>query len=162
MELIDCVVSENCQNICKACNDCEYYSHYWPIKTGNRKHWSPRQKEEADRKKQEKKEKKNSDASKRGKAAKRKGYRTEKKIADILGGERVPLSGALRGKYSNDVQAHGWQFEVKARKDGWKEIRRWVHDKVENPDAVVLVPDREEPLVVMTLTMFKNYMKERY
>jgi hypothetical protein len=59
--------------------------------------------------------------SQRGKASKRKGYRKEKEVAHDLGGERVPLSGALGGKLSGDVEdALGRTVEVKSRKDGFK------------------------------------------
>ncbi len=91
------------------------------------------------------KEKKQSEASKRGKASRRKGQRVERDFAKLTGGARVPLSGALRGTLSNDVnlppELGGLSVEVKARRDGWKELRRWLEDEVEKPDAVVLKPD---------------------
>ncbi len=62
-------------------------------------------------------------ASQRGKAAKRKGYRAERQVAADLGGERVPLSGALGGQLSGDVvDKLGMTVEVKQRADGFKAL----------------------------------------
>lgn len=159
MELIDCKVSENCSNICTVlCNECNDYENYYPIKPSI---LSPRQIRVRAEKKEAKKLLKNSEASKRGKRSKRKGYRTEKKVAQILGGDRVPLSGALGGKLSNDVivpmtDGNDLKVEVKARADSWKELRRWLDDEREKPDCVVLVPDREEPIICFRVEKFKQ------
>lgn len=92
-----------------------------------------------------------SDAAKRGRANRRKGQRVERNFAKLTGGTRVPLSGALRGELSNDVALpNGLKVEVKARKDGWRELYRWVLDEVEKPDAVVLKADNRPWLVVQT------------
>jgi len=156
----DCEVRENCKNFLQAgdkCWCCESYNLYLPE---DKRILSPRQVRLREERKADKKRKKQSEASRRGKRAKRKGYRAEKKVAQMLDGERVPLSGALGGKYSNDVIAKGWKLEVKSRKDSWKEIRRWLDDEREKPDAVVLVPDREEPIVCMRLSKFKLLLSE--
>lgn len=159
MEIIDCKVSENCLHLLKeACWYCEDYSHYQPQ---NPKILSPAQIQKREERKQAKKEQKQSDASKRGKRSKRKGYRAEKKVAELMGGERVPLSGALRGKYSNDVQADGLKWEVKARSNAWRSLRQWLDDPVEQPDGVILVPDREDPIVCMRMKKFQAYYTRR-
>lgn len=94
---------------------------------------------------------KRSEASQRGKASRRKGQRVERDFAKLTGGQRVPLSGALRGSLSNDVALpDGLKVEVKARADGWRELYRWVLDEVERPDAVVLKADNRPWLVVQT------------
>ena len=156
-QAIDCVkIQENCLNMPHQCWHCEDWDNYRPK---DKKMKSPAQERKRAERKAAKKEKKASEASKRGKRAKRKGYRVEKKIADLMGGERVPLSGALRGKYSNDVVADGLQWEVKARRDGWKTLRRWLDDPVEKPDGVILVPDREDPIVCMRLEKFQAYYR---
>jgi len=155
---IDCPikVQENCLNMPHCCWYCEDWSNYRPL---NRNIKSPRQERIKAERKAAKKALKASEESKRGKRAKRKGYRAEKKVAELMNGERVPLSGALRGKYSNDVVADGLQWEVKARKDGWKEIRKWLDDPVEKPDGVILVPDREAPIVCMRLNKFQAFYR---
>jgi hypothetical protein len=156
---IDCVkIQDNCTNCPHACWYCEEWSHYNPK---NPKILSPAQEIRKAERKQAKKELKQSDASKRGKANKRKGYRAEKKVADMMGGERVPLSGALRGKYSNDVQADGLQWEVKARGNSFRTLRKWLDDPVEKPDGVILVPDREQPIVCMRMDKFQAYYARR-
>lgn len=94
---------------------------------------------------------KQSEASKRGRASRRKGQRVERDFAKLTGGQRIPLSGALRGNLSNDVALpDGLKVEVKARADGWREIYRWILDDVEKPDALVLKADNQPFLVVQT------------
>ena len=92
---------------------------------------------------------KRTEASRRGRASRQKGARTERAFAKLAGGERVPLSGALRGSLTNDVALpDGLRVEVKARRDGWRELYRWVLDEAERPDAVVLKADHRPWLVV--------------
>lgn len=87
-----------------------------------------------------------------------KGQRREREFAELIGGLRVPLSGAQKG-YANDVEGMGLSWEVKARKDGFKTIYDYVLDEREKPDAVALKADRKPWLVVMTLDKFKELMK---
>ncbi|MGD7007603.1 hypothetical protein [Metabacillus sp. 84] len=84
---------------------------------------------------------------------------TKAELAKLIGGERKPLSGALGGKYSNDVEGLGMEFEVKARKEGFKTLYNWLLDEREKPDALALKADRKPWLVVMTLDKFKELMK---
>lgn len=93
-----------------------------------------------------------------GKASRDKGQRREREFAELIGGQRVPLSGAQEG-YPNDVEGMGLQWEVKARKDGFKTIYDYVLDEREKPDAVALKADRKPWLVVMTLEKFKELME---
>jgi hypothetical protein len=106
----------------------------------------------------------------RGRAAKRKGYRAERKVADALGGERVPLSGSLGGKLSGDVvDKLGNTVEVKQRKSGFGLLYRCleleaghgvesvkyskaVEDGRKQPPAYAVVAQDNSPrLAVMTL-----------
>jgi hypothetical protein len=92
-----------------------------------------------------------------GKASKEKGVRREREFCELTGGKRVPLSGSLGGELSNDViLPNGKKVEVKARKDGFKELYKWMLDEREKPDMLALKADRKPWLVVMTLD---EYMK---
>lgn len=94
-------------------------------------------------------------ASQRGAANKRKGAQGEREFAALIGGTRVPLSGAMGGDYSNDVIApNGWQVEVKRRKSGLKVLYDWIEDERERPDCVAFRQDRKQWLVVMTAERF--------
>ncbi|TFJ92162.1 hypothetical protein [Lentibacillus salicampi] len=92
-----------------------------------------------------------------GKASRDKGQRREREFADLIGGYRVPLSGAQE-HYGNDVIGMGLEWEVKAKKDGFKTIYDYVLDEREQPDAVALKADRKPWLVVMTLEQFQELM----
>jgi hypothetical protein len=74
----------------------------------------------------------------------------EREFAKLVGGERVPLSGAAGGSYTGDVVADGVLFECKARKDGFKQIYQWL----EGVDAVALRADRKGWLVVLPLATY--------
>jgi Holliday junction resolvase len=91
-----------------------------------------------------------------GKSQRNKGARVEREIAKLLGGERVPLSGATSFA-KGDVTAYNMTFEVKARKDGFKQIYTWLNG--EDIDALVIKADRKEPLVVLPISTFKELMK---
>lgn len=104
----------------------------------------------------ERRAKKDSPESRRGRASKRKGYRREKEFADLTGGERVPLSGALGGRnLSNDVHLPpslgSLQVEVKARATGFRQLYGWIEDTREHPDLLALKADNKPWLIVMTL-----------
>jgi hypothetical protein len=88
-----------------------------------------------------------------GKSQRDKGQRREREFAKLIDGHRVPLSGAQEG-YSNDVIGLGLEWEVKARKTGFKTLYDWVLDERENPDAVALKVDNKPWLVCMTLDQF--------
>lgn len=94
-----------------------------------------------------------------GKKSRDKGQRREREFADLIGGQRIPLSGAQEG-YPNDVEGMGLQWEVKAKANGYKTIYDYVLDEREKPDAVALKADRKPWLVCMTLDKFKELMGE--
>ena len=81
--------------------------------------------------------------------SKRKGYRGEREFADLVGGQRVPLSGAAEG-FENDVILDGIRFEVKRRKDGFKTLYGWL----KNTDALAIRADYKEWLVVLPVDLF--------
>ena len=93
-----------------------------------------------------------------GKSQRDKGQRGEREFAKLIGGHRVPLSGAQEG-YSNDVIGLGLEWEVKRRKSGFKQLYEWVEDAREQPDAVALRTDGKQWLVCMTLEKFMELMK---
>ena len=95
-----------------------------------------------------------------GKSQRDKGARAEREFAKLTNGKRVPLSGAMEG-YGNDVIAYGLEFEVKRKKNGFKQLYDWIEDTRENPDAVALRTDGKQWVVCMTLTKFDELMKER-
>lgn len=66
--------------------------------------------------------------------SKQKGNRREREFAKLIGGTRVPLSGAIDG-YANDVKGLGLEWEVKARKSGCKTLYGWLEDEREQQDA---------------------------
>lgn len=86
-----------------------------------------------------------------GRRSKRKGSRVEREFAKLIGGKRVPLSGASEG-YKGDVVGQGMTWELKARKDGFKMLYGWLDG--EGVDALALKADRKGFLVVLPLEKF--------
>ena len=94
-----------------------------------------------------------------GKASRDKGARRERELVNLhkaagIPAERVPLSGAVRYQGNGadlDVYPRGRDAplvcEVKARAngEGFATITRWLADH----DALFLIEDRAEPLVVL-------------
>ena len=152
-----CLVRENCRHYSAQCWACT-----WPEDALRPIYYLPRdpqiehpqttvlKAQRAARRKMAKQ----SVASKRGRASRRKGQRVERELAKLSGGQRIPLSGALRGNLSNDValplDLGSLKVEVKARADSWKEIYRWILDDVEKPEALILKADHKPFLVVQT------------
>lgn len=74
---------------------------------------------------------------------------------------RVPLSGASEG-FKGDLLIHGPGIdlgaEVKARAngEGWKKVKEWLGDH----DLLILVEDRQEPLVVVPWAVFERLVSE--
>lgn len=95
-----------------------------------------------------------------GKSQRDKGARREREFADLIGGRRTPLSGAVEG-YPNDVEGMGLSWEVKARKSGFKQIYDWIEDEREQPDALAMKADRKQWLVCMTLDKFIEVMGDK-
>ncbi|MDW7998460.1 MAG: hypothetical protein RMI30_03285 [Thermodesulfovibrio sp.] len=90
-----------------------------------------------------------------GKYSRRKGYRIEHELEKLLrknglDAQRIPLSGSAGGYFAGDLIVEGKKAEVKGRKDGFKEIYKWL----ENKDFLFIKADRKEYLVVMRLSDF--------
>ncbi|CAI9121214.1 putative PDDEXK endonuclease [Brytella acorum] len=108
-----------------------------------------------------------------GKASRDKGARVERKIVDLhrnagIKAERVPLSGAMqfRNTASTDVDVYArgphappFVCEVKARKsgEGFVTLERWLGDA----DALFLVRDRAEPLVVLPFARWREIVGDQ-
>jgi Holliday junction resolvase len=93
-----------------------------------------------------------------GRASRAKGNRVERALVRILqdhgfGAERVPLSGSAGGSYLGDVTVPllgaDRVVEVKARKDGFRELYKWLEER----DLLVIKADRREALVVIPLDL---------
>ena len=89
-----------------------------------------------------------------GHASRDKGNRTERAIVRLLqargfAAERVPLSGAARGRFGSDVSVPllgvDRRVEVKCRCDGFRELYKWLT----GADLLIVKCDRGEPLVVI-------------
>ena len=81
-----------------------------------------------------------------GKQQRDKGARREREFAHLVGGERVPLSGAAGGSFAGDVRLpNGWRVQVKARADGWRTLYALLADA----DLLALKADRRDWLVVL-------------
>lgn len=101
-----------------------------------------------------------------GRASRQKGDRFEREIVHLLqdagfAAERMPLSGALRGKYGGyDVMVPGLKrdlkIEAKHHGDGFKRVYEWI----EPADLLVMRADRTEPLVVMRMSLLIELLKE--
>lgn len=96
-----------------------------------------------------------------GRKSKNKGYRGEKEFSDLMGGQRVPLSGAVDGEqFSNDViLPNGWKAEVKRRKEMEKTLYGWILDERENPDIVAFRADRMPWIVCMKVEKFQYLLE---
>lgn len=95
-----------------------------------------------------------------GKSQRDKGQRREREFAKLIGGLRIPLSGAQEG-FSNDVDGLGMKWEVKSRGTGFKTLYEWVLDEREKPDALALKVDRQPWLVCMTLDKFMELINSK-
>lgn len=81
-----------------------------------------------------------------GRRSKRKGSSAEREFASIIGGTRIPLSGAVSG-FKGDVKGLGLTWEVKRRREAYSRIYGWLEG--EGIDALAIRADRKPWLVVM-------------
>lgn len=90
-----------------------------------------------------------------GKSQRDKGARSEREFAKLIGGERVPLSGAAGGSYTGDVKGLGITWECKVRGNGFKQLYDWLEGK----DALAVKADRKQWLVVMPIEKYMEMVK---
>jgi Holliday junction resolvase len=93
-----------------------------------------------------------------GRRSREKGARTERAIVHALQAKgfaaaRVPLSGAVGGRFGGDVVmsliGRDLCIEVKARADGFRELYGWLDGR----DVLIVKADRLEPLVVVRMSL---------
>jgi Holliday junction resolvase len=93
-----------------------------------------------------------------GRASRQKGNRTERAIVRLLqdhgfAAERVPLSGAARGRFGGDVSVPllgiDRRVEVKCRGNGFRQLYEWL----KGVDMLIVRADRCEPLIVLPLRL---------
>ncbi len=91
-----------------------------------------------------------------GKKSRDKGARWEREVVAILqahgrAAEKMPLSGALGGKWRGDVSSpvlgSDWVVECKRRARGFSQIYEYLGLN----DALIIKDDRRRPLVVLDL-----------
>jgi Holliday junction resolvase len=99
-----------------------------------------------------------------GRRSRSKGVRAERGIVNALQAHgiaavRVPLSGAAGGRFSGDVvlplMGRDLCVEVKVRANGFRELYRWLADR----DVLIVKADRQEPLVVVRLSLAAEIAK---
>jgi Holliday junction resolvase len=93
-----------------------------------------------------------------GRASRDKGNRIERSLVAFMqhhgfAAERVPLSGAARGRFGGDISLPllgvDRRVEVKGRANGFARLYVWLDDA----DLLVIKADRKEPLVVLPLQL---------
>ena len=91
-----------------------------------------------------------------GRSPRQKGNRAERALVAFLqdhgfAAERVPLSGAARGRFGGDISIPllgiDRRVEVKARGNGFATLYRWLG----NADLLIVRANRREPLVILPL-----------
>jgi Holliday junction resolvase len=91
-----------------------------------------------------------------GRSPRQKGNRAERALVAFLqdrgfAAERVPLSGAARGRFGGDISVPllgvDRRVEVKCRGNGFRRLYDWL----EGHDFLIVKADRLEPLVVLRL-----------
>jgi hypothetical protein len=99
-----------------------------------------------------------------GRRSRRKGARTERSIVNALHAKgiaavRVPLSGAVGGRFAADIVlpliGRDPCAQVKARADGFRELYCWLDGR----DMLIVKADRQEPLVVVRLSLAAEIAK---
>ena len=99
-----------------------------------------------------------------GRRSREKGARTERGIVHLLqasgfAATRVPLSGAAGGRFAGDVvlplMGRDLCLEVKARAGGSRELYAWLDRR----DVPIIKADRQEPLVILRLSLAAEIAK---
>ncbi len=99
-----------------------------------------------------------------GRRSRSKGARTERAIVKLrqasgIAAERVPLSGAVGGRFAGDVLlpllGRDLCVAVKARADGFRELYSWLDGR----DVLIVRADRREPLVVVRMSLAAEIAK---
>lgn len=98
-----------------------------------------------------------------GKSQRDKGARGEREFAKLIGGEKIPLSGAVKG-FANDVRYELWgmDFEVKRRdRDSYKTLYKLLAGKEGKnpPDALALRADYHDWLIVIPYERLREFIK---
>ena len=88
-----------------------------------------------------------------GAKERRKGYEGERSFAKAVGGQRMPLSGAVKG-FEGDVRGIGLIWQVKVRANGVKRLYDWL----KGHDALAIRSDRHEWLAVLPLDTLLNLL----
>ena len=96
-----------------------------------------------------------------GRMQKRKGSRVEREIVNYLkkhgiSAKRVPLSGAAEGFKGDILIDSNLKAEVKARKEGFKQIYNWLAGN----NFLFIKANNKPTLVVMTIDEFIRLFKE--
>jgi Holliday junction resolvase len=100
-----------------------------------------------------------------GRRSRAKGACTERGIVNALkaigiAAVRVPLSGAVGGRFGGDVVlplvGRDLCVEVKARADGFRELYSWLNER----DVPIVKADRQEPLVIVRLSLAADIAKQ--
>ena len=98
-----------------------------------------------------------------GKHSRNKGARFEREVVNLIAGSgiksmRVPLSGStwMKGDVKVEIGKKSFTLECKARSSGFK----FLYDNLGVNDALVLKSDRQQPLIVMSLSQLLAVVKE--
>ena len=79
--------------------------------------------------------------------------------ANGIAAVRVPLSGAVGGRFAGDIvlplMGRDLCVEVKARADGFRELYSWLDER----DVLIVKADRQEPLVIVRLSLAAEIAK---
>ena len=93
-----------------------------------------------------------------GRASRQKGNRAERALVKVLqeagfAAERVPLSGAARGRFRGDLSIPllgvDRRVEVKCRGNGFRRLYDWLGDH----DFLIVKANRLDPLIVIPVTL---------
>jgi Holliday junction resolvase len=102
-----------------------------------------------------------------GRRSRSKGVGTERSIVSLLkasgfAAERVPLSGGTGGRFAGDIalplMGRDLCVEVKCRAQGFRALYSWLSER----DVLILKADRQEPLVVLRISLAAEIVAPHY